>query len=844
MHLDMVMDEYHTHFDVYKDISSGGNHFHARQKFPNGDSLVRINGSATDMVHEGATSTRITWEPAPGAFAGWLFNSGTLAPAALAPMYCEETDVNCGAAVGEASVLSFWAKGRDGGEVVEFVVRGGTAGVNSQTFTLTKDWMRYEIPTAGRDLSRVINGFGVSALNAGGKEIWVDDIQFELSEAVRLERLAEPRFLRSFTTLPLQPDVMDPNNMDDDIDLVLRNAAFAYDNAVAGIAELFGGSVSNQPRHKLIGDAFVYANNHDRRFDDGRIRTAYMAGDIALPLGWTPNGRPFTTPVAGFYKESTQQFIEIEQEAVDVGNSAWSMIFLLALHRKTGDAAYLTEARRIGNFIRTFRNDSPDDKYRGFQGGINNPEPVPPAVSQRRPWASTEHNLDIYAAFDTMHKITGEAQWGLDRDHARQFIEAMWDADQGAFRAGTTDPDTRNENPDQLPLDAQTWALLALHDTLSLPVDLLSSIEQHFATTDNGFSGFDFNTDKDGVWFEGTAQAALAYNLAGESAKAQLYLEQLRNAQRIEPLGDGKGIPASTKVGLTTGFLTPSGMPFKYYPRLHIGATAWAVFADLGINPYYAVPGNVRVPEGVTLTVDFLRDDSLELTANSKAVIRASDTDSALFMVKGLSINGPSNAPLGTLDLTNNAGIIDYGNEPSPQTVVRQQIIAGRGGVGLGNAHWNGKGITSSSAQSANALEPEARSVGYAENATLPLGLMQSFRGQMVDDTSVLLAFTITGDANLDGVVNDDDVTIVGATYAPGVSQARWDLGDFDYNGFVDDDDVTLLGAFYNPPGDLVGAVVVTAAVPEPSTLTIVVIGLAILVGKRRAKALGSRRTR
>jgi hypothetical protein len=62
----------------------------------------------------------------------------------------------------------------------------------------------------------------------------------------------------------------------------------------------------------------------------------------------------------------------------------------------------------------------------------------------------------------------------------------------------------------------------------------------------------------------------------------------------------------------------------------------------------------------------------------------------------------------------------------------------------------------------------------------------------MVDDPSILLAFTCTRDANFDGLVNDDDVTIMGATYAPGVPQPAWALGDFDYNGFVDDDDVTL----------------------------------------------------
>jgi hypothetical protein len=70
----------------------------------------------------------------------------------------------------------------------------------------------------------------------------------------------------------------------------------------------------------------------------------------------------------------------------------------------------------------------------------------------------------------------------------------------------------------------------------------------------------------------------------------------------------------------------------------------------------------------------------------------------------------------------------------------------------------------------------------------------------------VIIAFTRTGDANLDGIVNDDDVTIVGATYAPGVANAHWALGDFDYNGFIDDDDVTLLGALYDPQRPAAGS--------------------------------------
>jgi hypothetical protein len=106
--------------------------------------------------------------------------------------------------------------------------------------------------------------------------------------------------------------------------------------------------------------------------------------------------------------------------------------------------------------------------------------------------------------------------------------------------------------------------------------------------------------------------------------------------------------------------------------------------------------------------------------------------------------------------------------------------------------------------------------VGYAENSALPLGPYTTFGGQTVDATSVLIAYTRTGDANLDGLVNDDDVTIVGATYAPTTAQAHWAMGDFDYNGFVDDDDVTLLGVFYQPAAGAAPAPAVVASSPDP----------------------------
>jgi hypothetical protein len=190
-------------------------------------------------------------------------------------------------------------------------------------------------------------------------------------------------------------------------------------------------------------------------------------------------------------------------------------------------------------------------------------------------------------------------------------------------------------------------------------------------------------------------------------------------------------------------------------------------------------------------------------------------------------------------DITDNAAIVDYSGT-SPAQTVRAKILSGRGGTGFGSA-WNSMGISSSAAAAANVIAPDSRSIGFAENSTMPLGSYTNFRGQPVDKTSILMAYTRTADANLDGVVNEKDVTIVGATYAPGVPNPNWAFGDFDYNGFVDDDDVTLLGVFYNPSASPIPAPAAiaaggVAAVPEPASFTLwALAGCAMVLVARQA---------
>jgi hypothetical protein len=234
-----------------------------------------------------------------------------------------------------------------------------------------------------------------------------------------------------------------------------------------------------------------------------------------------------------------------------------------------------------------------------------------------------------------------------------------------------------------------------------------------------------------------------------------------------------------------------------------------------------ATSAGTLVKEGAgTLTINNVRASGLSVNWGAVTVI-PNGTSAGTSVVRTLTINERAK-----LDLTDNAAVIDY-TGTTPVATIREQIRSGRGGPGLGRT-WNGQGITSSAAAAA---DPESRSVAYAENSSLPLGPYSSFRGQPVDDTAVLMTYTRTGDANLDGVVNDDDVTIVSATYLPGVPQPHWALGDFDYDGFIDEDDVTLLGVFYDPSAvpELEPAILGAATpVPEPGSFLMVVLGCLI----------------
>jgi hypothetical protein len=163
----------------------------------------------------------------------------------------------------------------------------------------------------------------------------------------------------------------------------------------------------------------------------------------------------------------------------------------------------------------------------------------------------------------------------------------MWDSIGGHFWTGTL-VDGVTENKDVLPADVNTWGLMALQDYKEAVTWVEDNCKVDPCPKGCGFKGFDFNNDRDGVWFEGTAHMVIAFQILSENLKAGEFLAELRRAQNEANNANGKGIVAACHDGVTTGF------DWVYNNRLHIGATTWYIFAERGYNPYWGT--NINLP--------------------------------------------------------------------------------------------------------------------------------------------------------------------------------------------------------------------------------------------------------
>lgn len=339
----------------------------------------------------------------------------------------------------------------------------------------------------------------------------------------------------------------------------LQQSAFVYDNALAGIALIACGQ---RDAARRVADGVVAGVTRDRHYRDGRIRNAYRAG--AVPQG--------PVPLPGWWDDKAKRWYEDRyQVGTATGNVAWAALLLLATYEGTHAQRYLDTARTMMAWIdkETYNADAPA----AFVGGYFGHEPSP----QRQGWKSTEHNVDAYAAFRWLSHYDPDPRWRAGADRARRFVETMWQPGEGRFAIGTRD-DGRTLNAAPSALDASLWPLIAIPDAAGNWQRALD-----WARSRHGVQGgYGFNANPDGIWTEGTGQAALVLR-ASERDAASLW--PVLMAQRA-PSGLLFATPeARIRTGLQIGPDSKTD-DFYYFHLPHLGATAWAVLAAAGWNPF------------------------------------------------------------------------------------------------------------------------------------------------------------------------------------------------------------------------------------------------------------------
>ncbi len=278
------------------------------------------------------------------------------------------------------------------------------------------------------------------------------------------------------------------------------------------------------------------------------------------------------------------------------GPNIWLGIAILQYTRKTGDRNYLEIAEEIARNIIKLQDSGVDG---GIRGG--------PQMS----WYSTEHNLDAYAFFEMLAKVTNNEKYGQAAEKTLGWLARNTYGCQDL-------PVKRGKGDSTIATDTYAWSIAAIGParlkTLGMDPDKIMEFVEEDCKAEVDFirpagqtvkiQGFDFapqrNVARGGVVSsEWTAQMVVSFKImadyyskegqTGKAAvyrdKADYYLAQLGNMiiSSPSPSGQGEGcLPYATQDFVDTGhgWMTPKGK--------HTGSvsgTAYTIFAYYGYNP-------------------------------------------------------------------------------------------------------------------------------------------------------------------------------------------------------------------------------------------------------------------
>lgn len=168
-------------FYIYADKGAHVNHF-APSGWMGDYGDIKLNDADMENPADGKSCIKVTYSAKGTQGANW------------AGIFWQQPPNNWGDKPGGYDLsnmkrLTFWARGGQGGEkIAEFKV-GGITGEHGDSdsasigpVVLTKDWKKYTIDLADKNLSHIVGGFCWSASrddNPNGFNLYLDEIRFE-----------------------------------------------------------------------------------------------------------------------------------------------------------------------------------------------------------------------------------------------------------------------------------------------------------------------------------------------------------------------------------------------------------------------------------------------------------------------------------------------------------------------------------------------------------------------------------------------------------------------------------------------------------------------------------------